>query len=133
MSETYNTNSIFWAYAKWHYGQGVRELVSVAGNFLWFLSHFFSFKLLTRTLFAPWKRMGEGYGQGFDLGRIASAFIVNLLMRAVGFVTRIIVLFVGFCSYLAILGLSLVVFLIWIFAPAILMGSLLLSVTFFVV
>ncbi len=133
MSDSFRTDSVFWGYAKWHYGKGVREVVSVGGNFLLFISHFFSFGLLTRTLFAPWKRMGESYGEGFDLGRFAETFIVNSLMRAVGFVTRVIVLAIGFLLYVCVFVLCLALFLIWIFAPILLMASLILTVTFFVI
>lgn len=133
MSELYKTDGFFWAYAKWHYAQGLRELVLVAQNFLGFVAHFFSFKLLLRTLFAPWKRMGESYGDGFDLGRFASAFIVNSLMRIVGFVSRVVVLGVGLVAFLVVLAFFLGVFLVWLLAPAVLLGSLLLAITFFVV
>jgi len=133
MSEVYEKDSFFWAYVKWHYGQGLRELFYVAGNFLWFVAHFFSFKLLLKTLFAPWKRLGETYGGGLDLKAFASTLIVNGLMRLVGFFTKIIVLFVGIISYLAVLVFSFCIFVIWVLAPAILIGSLILSVTFFVI
>lgn len=133
MSELYKTDGFFWAYAKWHYVQGLRELVLVGQNFLWFVAHFFSFKLLLRTIFAPWKRMGESYGEGFDLGQFASAFIVNSLMRIVGFVSRVVVLLVGLVAFFAVLFFFLGVFLVWLLAPAVLMGSLLLAITFFVV
>ncbi len=133
MSEIYRTDSIIWAYLKWHYAQGVRELVGVGQNFLWFLAHFFSFGLLLRTWVSPWKRMGESYGEGFNLGNFASAFIVNSLMRAVGFVSRTVVLIIGFCAYLFVLGFFLGVFLVWLFAPAILMASIILSATFLVI
>jgi hypothetical protein len=131
MSESYERDPFFLAYIKWHYGQGLRELFGVAGNFLWFVSHFFSFKLLLKTLFAPWKRLGETYGGGFDLSAFASAIIINSLMRAVGFVSRTLVLLVGLLSYLLVLVFSFFIFIIWILAPAILLGSAILSATFF--
>lgn len=77
--------------------------------------------------------MGESYGQGFDLGQFASAFIVNSLMRAVGFASRVVVLVIGLLSYLAVLAFFLGVFLVWLFAPAIFMASFILSATFFVI
>jgi len=77
--------------------------------------------------------MGESYGEGLDLGRIAGAFIVNSLMRIVGFATRLIVLAIGAISYLSLFVFSVTLFLIWITAPFILMGSLILSATFFIV
>lgn len=133
MSEVYERDSFFLAYIKWHYSRGLQELFGVAGNFLWFIVHFFSFKLLLKTLFAPWKRLGEHYEGGLDLSAFASALVVNSLMRAVGFVTRILVLSVGLISYLLILIFSFFVLIIWVLAPAILLGSLVLSATFFIV
>lgn len=133
MSEAYDRDSFFIAYLKWHYGQGLRELFGVAGNFLWFIYHFFSFKLLLRTLVAPWKRLGEHYEGGLDLSAFASALVINTLMRIVGFITKIIVLLVGFISYILALIFSFFIAVIWLLAPAILIGSLILSVTFFVI
>lgn len=133
MSDTYERDSLFIAYVKWHYGQGLRELFDVSGNFLWFVSNFFSFKLLLKTLFAPWRRLGETYGGGLDLEAFASSLIVNGLMRAVGFVTKTVVLLVGLVTYLLVIVFSLFIFIIWAFAPLILLGSAILSATFFVV
>lgn len=133
MSETYEADSFFVAYAKWHYGRGLRELFLVAGNFLWFIAHFFSFKLLSKTLFVPWKRLGERYEGGLDFGALASVLVVNNLMRAVGFVSRTLVLLVGFVSYIIILVFTFFIAAIWLLAPFILLGSAVLSATFFVI
>jgi hypothetical protein len=133
MSHELERESTFWMYVKWHYSQGLREIFQVVGNFLWFVSHFFSFKLLAKTLFTPWKRMGEIYNGGFDLGAFASTFVVNSLMRVVGFATRSVVLIVGFASYLFVLVFSFFILLIWVLAPVVLIGSLILSATFFAI
>jgi hypothetical protein len=133
MSEAYERNPFILAYVKWHYGEGLRELFGVAGNFLWFVTNFFSFKLLLKTWFAPWKRLGETYGGGLDLEAFASTLIVNGLMRVVGFFTKTVVLLVGLVSYLLVLIFSFFIFIIWIFAPIILLGSAVLSITFFVI
>lgn len=132
MSEVYERDSLFLAYIKWHYGQGLRELFGVAHNFLWFISHFFSFKLLLKTLFAPWKRLGEHYQGGLDLSAFASALVVNGLMRAFGFFTKTIVLLVGLVTYILALVFSFFISVIWVLAPAILLGSAVLSATFFI-
>lgn len=132
MSEVYERDSVFFAYLKWHYGQGVRELVGVSQNFLWFVKHFFSFSLLLRTLFAPWKRMGESYGTGFDFRAFAPR-LVNIIMRVFGFLSKTIILIIGFASYIFVFTLSLAVFFLWILAPALLLGSAILSVTFFAI
>jgi len=133
MSEAYEREPFFLAYIKWHYGQGMKEFFGVAGNFLWFILHFFSFKLLLKTLFAPWKRLGEHYEGGLDISAFASSLVVNGLMRIVGFVTRILVLSVGLISFVLMLAFSFFIFIIWVLAPAILLGSLVLSATFFIV
>jgi len=133
MSEVYGRDSFFVAYVKWHYGQGLKEFFGVTENFLWFVVHFFSFKLLLKTLFDPWKRLGENYEGGFDLGAFASSVIVNGLMRAVGFVTKVIVLSVGVISYVLVLVFAFFLLLIWILAPFVLIGSVVLAVTFFIV
>lgn len=133
MSEAFERDPFFFAYVKWHYGQGLRELLGVIGNFLWFISHFFSFKLLLKTLFAPWKRLGEHYEGGFDLGAFASTLVVNILMRVVGFVTRALVLILGLVSYVLVSVFSFFILAIWVLAPFILLGSAVLSIMFFVI
>lgn len=133
MSEAYERDSIFSAYVKWHYGRGLRELFGVVGNFLWFITHFFSFKLLIKTLFTPWKRLGENYEGGFNLEAFASVFVVNTLMRVVGFCTRVIILSIGLVAYTFILVLAFLIFILWFLAPAVLLGSAILSVTFFAI
>jgi hypothetical protein len=132
MSEAYENEPFFLAYIKWHYSQGLREFFGVTGNFLWFVANFFSFKLLLRTLFAPWRRLGEHYEGGLDLSAFASVIIVNSLMRIFGFFTKMIVLLIGFVAYLLVIIFSFFIFFIWLLAPAILLGSLILAVTFFI-
>ena len=133
MSEAYERQSIFLAYSKWHYGEAIKEIFEVTSNFLWFVANFFSFKLLIKTIFAPWKRLGESYIGEFNLGALASTFIVNSLMRIVGFGSRFIVLGIGMISYFLVLILALCVLVIWLLAPLILLGSLILSATFFAI
>jgi hypothetical protein len=133
MSEAFERDPFFFAYIKWHYGRGLRELFEVTGNFLWFVLNFFSFRLLLKTLFAPWKRLGEHYEGGLNLSAFASTLVVNTLMRAFGFATKIMVLSVGSISYILVLIFSFFVFIIWILAPVILLGSAILSATFFVI
>jgi DNA gyrase subunit B len=57
--------------------------------------------------------MGESYGEGLQFDKIFSALIVNMLMRIVGFVSRVVVIFVGLISYLIVFIFGLVIFLIW--------------------
>lgn len=133
MSEALERQPFIFAYFKWHYGRGLREFFGVWSNLLWFIWNFFSFRLLLKTWFAPWKRMGEQYGSIFNFSQIASTFIVNSLMRIVGFVTKTVVLFMGLVSLLAVLLVFFLVLVIWILAPAVLLGCLALSFGFFII
>lgn len=133
MQSTYKEKSIFAAYFFWHYTQGFREVFGVFGNLLWFIVNFFSFGLLLKTIFRPWRRMGESYGNGFDLNRIFSTFIVNLLMRLVGFVIKTLVLLLGFFAYLVILFFGLIVTIVWLGFPIFLFACATLSLSFFIV
>lgn len=131
MSKILGRDPLFFAYAKWHYSQGLKEFFVVVGNFLWFIVNFFSFKLLISTLFTPWKRLNEIY-QG-DLNSRISSFVVNCLMRCIGFITRIIILLIGFFAYITVVFFSFCLFIIWILAPFLLAGSIILSITFFII
>lgn len=133
MSDVYDHDSILVAYFKWHYGDGLRELSIVAHNFLWFVGHFFSFKLLSKTLFTPWKRLGESYGDGFDLSVWVSALTVNTLMRVFGFITRSIIIFVGSIAYVVVGIFAVILGFVWLLAPLIVVGSAILAVTFFAI
>jgi len=132
MSDVSEKDFLVLAYLKWHYGRGLKELFGVFGNFLWFVSNFFSFKLLLKTLFAPWKRLGESYGSIFDFENFASSFVINLLMRLVGFITKTIVIIVGAVAYVFTCLLLFLAIIFWILAPVFLVACVALSVLFFI-
>lgn len=104
-------------YLTWHYGQAYRDIYHVWMNFVWFCFHFFSISDLLASLFQPWKRMGEEYPTGFDIGRILSTFIINIMMRIVGAFVRLIVIAIGlgFASGVFFLGLSILI--LWTIMP----------------
>ena len=64
-------------------------------QFKW-IRHYFSFPLLVKTLFSPWKRMMmEDKTPGFDPQIWFQTFTFNLVSRLVGFVVRTVLFFVG--------------------------------------
>jgi hypothetical protein len=103
-------------YLSWHYSLSLLAYFSFAKNILWFLFHFFSIGLLIRTLPAPWHRLSEDtYG---GKGRnVFTDFLVEFLMRLVGFVVRTITITIGVASILISLALLLVFFVIWLLLP----------------
>lgn len=107
-------------YTKWHYTRGIREYIHNWMNVLWFIVQFFSFAVLIKTLLSPWERMSERYRGGLNLEAIASTFIINILMRGLGFVIRVIVLLVGFAFLVLSMIVGLLLGIAWLLFPLIL-------------
>ncbi len=116
-------------YFLWHYGQAYSDMLNIWKNFLWFVSYFFSLKILLSTLFQPWKRMGEDYPRGFDPSVLFQVFIVNTLMRVVGFFVRVIIITFGVISLFTVFVLGIAGFFLWTVMPVFLVVLLVLGVT----
>jgi hypothetical protein len=110
---------LVFSYFIWHYTTALKELFGLCRNFLWFVCHFFSINVLGKTLFSPWQRMDEPYKKGFSISAFFETFIVNTLMRIVGFFIRALVILAGIAVWLVVLALEIVFFAAWILMPAI--------------
>ncbi len=104
-------------YLKWHYTRAFKELFHVWLNFLWFTIHFFSIPELLKSWAAPWKRMVEPKGRGFNIEAYLSFIIINLLSRIVGFVARSFVIVAGLLALTLVIVTGVAVYLTWIFLP----------------
>ena len=111
------------SYLAWHYSIGLVDCLRLLANFLWFIYHFFSVPEVVRTLFSPWRRLGESYRVGFHPERVLEAFIVNTLMRLVGFVIRLVWLMVALVAIIITFLLGLLVMLVFLTAPAVIIAS----------
>jgi hypothetical protein len=109
--------SLFEHYLSWHYGQAYRDIYHVWMNFLWFCFNFFSINELFGSLLEPWKRMGEEYPKGLDLAKIAQTLIVNILMRFVGAMVRLLVIAIGLGLSTIVFLLGLAILLLWTVMP----------------
>ena len=107
-------------YLKWHYTKAWRDLLNNCHSLIRFVTLFFSFRELFRTLFSPWRRLGESYAKGFDPESFLSTFIVNSITRIFGFIVRSAVIILGFISLLIAYLLSFFVFLVWLLYPIVL-------------
>ena len=104
-------------YFKWHYGRALKGLADISANCIWFLWHFFSIAVLSRTLFQPWQRLQEKPEKRFDVNAFLSSITINIVMRFVGFFIRIIFILIGLVSIVAALVFEGVVFLVWLAMP----------------
>lgn len=101
----------------WHFTKGLFSLLVHIKHFLWFLYHFFSIKILLKTLFSPWKLEGEGYKRGFSIENFFETFVVNTLMRIVGFCIRSVVIVCGCICMVGALVASIPLVVIYLGAP----------------
>ncbi|MSR76072.1 MAG: hypothetical protein EXS68_00570 [Candidatus Ryanbacteria bacterium] len=90
-----NSALIAGEYLWWQYEAGLVLMFEAWMNVQWFLLHFFSVPELARSLFAPFHRMREQKKQGFDLEDIFEVFAVNILMRVVGALVRLVFISAG--------------------------------------
>lgn len=126
-----NLGEVLLAYFRWHYSRGLEELIENVRNIIAFLFHFFSFKLFLRTLFSPWMQMRERYQRGFHPETILPTLTVNLIMRLVGLISRLAIMFLGLVSIFTFTLLAIVFSIIWLFMPLVLL-ALLSSATFLI-
>lgn len=103
------------AFFSWWYGQGWRQVASSLMPRVQAISDSFSVRQLSRTLFAPWKRITTPAGKSLEAKMRALAD--NLFSRIVGFIVRIFVLLGAAISVLVISVLTLIEALAWPLVP----------------
>ncbi len=113
---------LLWNYLRWHYGAALGDLFVNYRNIAVFLVNFFSLTFLLRTLFSPWKRLGEGYPSIFKFGEFLTVATVNGVMRILGFFLRLIILVIGVIVLLASGLLFVSLLLIWLTIPLLFLG-----------
>ncbi|MEK7630713.1 MAG: hypothetical protein AAB417_01655 [Patescibacteria group bacterium] len=90
-----NSALVVGEYLWWQYEAGLVLMLEAWMNVHWFLLHFFSVPELARSLFSPFHRMRERKKQGFDLEDIFEVFAINILMRFVGALVRLVFISAG--------------------------------------
>lgn len=118
-------------YLYWHYVLSWVDFWRNSGNLLWFLYNFFSLGELTRHLFAPWRRLGEGYPTVFDLSAFFTALVVNTIMRIVGFIARTAMIVIGSAVLVLASLVTVLAALVWLILPLIIIGLWLLGLKLF--
>ena len=106
---------MFIAFFSWWYGRGWQQVV---GDFKLRVSNVidsFSVRQLSKTLFAPWKRIVTQPGRNLEDHLHAAAD--NAFSRAVGFVVRLGVLFAALIAILVVGLLSIIEIIAWPLLP----------------
>jgi hypothetical protein len=103
------------AFFSWWYGQGWRQVASSFQSRLQAVSDNFSVKQLSKTLFAPWKRITTQPGRSLEAK--VRAWADNMFSRVIGFVVRLFVLLGAVLTALVIAVLTLFETLAWPLIP----------------
>lgn len=102
----------------WHFSVVPREFISGWKNLLVFNFHFFSTKILLRTLFAPWKRKTiEKTTTGFNLNEWFTVFTFNLISRVIGAIVRLCLISWSLLAEISIVIFGLLVFPLIVLFP----------------
>ena len=76
--------NIFVVWALWHFYEMPKFLFGVWKNYILFALNYFSFSLLLKSFFSPWRKYRWNYPKGFDVGEFLSTFISNTFSRILG-------------------------------------------------
>ncbi len=109
-------------YTKWHYTRAIIDYWHVAQNLLWFVINFFSLPQLTRSLFAPFRRITEDRGERFSLEDLAGSILIGILSRIIGFTLRLTIIITGLAATLCLSVLIIITYVFWLTAPLTLLG-----------
>ena len=109
------------SYFRWHYSTSLKDLSNNLKNGFLFIPQFFSLSTLLRTIFSPWKRLGEEYHKGFDPSAFFSTAILNTILRIVGFVIRSVTIVISLVVLIFYTFAAITLYLVWLIFPAFLL------------
>lgn len=115
-------SSLYYFY--WHYSFALISLVGVWWNFVVFVLNFFSVNQMIKTLFSPWYRLGERYPRSLDLEKFFTALVANTLMRLVGAVVKLVIIFTSLVVLLIVFLAGIFFFIVWLLAPVLIVAFL---------
>ena len=123
--EILNKKNIFYLWLVWHFYEMPKFLFQVWNNYLMFASNYFSFSLLIKTFFSPWRKYSWRYPKGFNVVEFLNTFVSNLSSRIIGAIMRTFLIIVGIIFQIFVAVAGLIIFLAWIFMPFIIIAGFL--------
>jgi len=111
-------------YFRWHFLEAPKEILGAIKNILVFNLEYFSVVLLLKTLFAPWKRYQWAHKGGFDIKKTMENLASNLISRTIGAALRGFIIIIGLFTEIALVLVSVFVFLGWMILPLLIILSL---------
>ena len=127
-----NPLAFFRDYMVWHYSRALYDLAGISRDLLWFVYHFFSIPLLTRTFFTPLSRIRAGGISILDIEGSLQNIALNLIARAVGILLRAVVIAAGIAAEIALAVLLTAIFACWLVLPFVVVFLFLFSIGIFV-
>lgn len=112
---------------RWWYTDGLHQKIQSLADRLEGTMDFFSFSLLIKTLFSPFRQISAGRVDG-PLGVQLRAMVDKLVSRIIGAGIRITILVVGGVVVTLELILSIVLLIGWLFFPAFPVIGIILSI-----
>lgn len=109
---------MLFSYLSWHYSAGMSEAWERARLAMRAVYNYFSIGDLFGSLFSPFHRDVQSKGLGFDPKVFLYSIAENLVSRIIGFLIRIVIIFMGLIAMLFTVVGAVLFYLGWIAAPA---------------
>ncbi len=120
--EENNRNNIFITWFLWQFYGMPKFLLQIWSNYFMFATNYFSFVLLLKTFFSPWRRYRWSYPRGFNLGEFFSTLVSNIFSRIIGAIMRTFLIIAGIFMQIFVAVVGSIIFMAWILLPFIIIA-----------
>lgn len=115
--------SIVLNYFFWWYTDGFGRLLKYLKAFIVILADAFSFRIILRTFFQPWKK-DVTPTEGLSLDRKFQVWIWNLISRFFGMVIKGFTFLVFLICFFVLLAFEMVLMIVWLLFPILILGGI---------
>lgn len=129
MTKSYSGNIVI-SWLSWQFNEVPAFLVAVWGNYLKFVSGYFSVWILLKSFLSPWHKYQWAYPKGFNVGEFLNTLISNFFSRILGAFMRFFLILFGIISQILVAIIGFCVLVAWILMPFFIAGLFIFSFTF---